>query len=170
MIPPAAPFPHRVSSAQERLWPLLAVSLVAPVCVFVLWFLRSADASQSLANASSAARAANEQEKFQATLSKVSLAPSDNFIATDESQLEPRLQPDPLPREKRELLQKIATDYDELSQPIYTAVTGVIPRENREELTLLDQEKITDLAAVLNPAELDAYHYLSSRSVPLRRR
>lgn len=97
-------------------------------------------------------------------------AASDNATTTDDPQSEPRPTPDPLARDKHELLQKIATDYDELSQPIYTAATGVIPQEDRAKLTLLNQEKITDLAAALTPAELDAYHYLSSVSVPLRRR
>ena len=104
------------------------------------------------------------------TASEAPLAASDNVTVTGETKPGQNSEPDSLPREKRELLQKIATDYDTLSEPIYAATTEVIPAEDRAKLTLLNQEKVADLAAVLTPEELDTYHYLSSVSVPLRRR
>ena len=162
--------PDNVFPVQRRLGPLLTVLIVTCAVLFAVRFLRPFDVDQPHAVGNPIARVTNTPEKFQTTLSAASLSGSGNVTVADETKTEENPGRESVSSEKRKLLQEIATDYDELSQPIYTAVTGVIPREDREKLTLIDQEKIADLASVLTPAELDAYHYLTSKSVPLRRR
>lgn len=62
-----------------------------------------------------------------------------------------------IPKSKIDLVQRIAEDYNEMSQQIRTSTQGMMLPEDREKLALLEREKHADLAAVLTPDELADY-------------
>lgn len=67
-----------------------------------------------------------------------------------------------LPAEKAEELQKIAGDYGDLRNNIYSEANGMIMPEDREKIAYLEKEMRNDFAEILTPAELENYELRSS--------
>jgi hypothetical protein len=67
-----------------------------------------------------------------------------------------------IPKEKTELVQRIADDYAEMSSQIRASTQGIMLPEDREKLALLEREKRADLAAILTPGELEEYEMRTS--------
>jgi hypothetical protein len=84
--------------------------------------------------------------------------------------IDPRPTLENFPREKTDQLQRIASDYRELSEQVYARTDGIIPPEERQKLSVLEQEKAADLATVLTPPELEEYQLRASDSDRLKRR
>ncbi len=67
-----------------------------------------------------------------------------------------------LSQAKIDLVQRIADDYAEMSSQVRAAMQDVALPEDGDKLALLEREKRADLAAVLSPAELEAYERRTS--------
>lgn len=62
-----------------------------------------------------------------------------------------------LPQDKIEQLQRLDQDYNDLRSEVQMASRGIMLPEDREKLTILEQEKRADLAKLLSPQEMDEY-------------
>lgn len=69
-----------------------------------------------------------------------------------------------LPQEKREALQKLEQDYNELSQELQQETQGFALASDREKTRFLMEEKRLDLQAMLSPEEFAAYEMRQSRT------
>ena len=74
-----------------------------------------------------------------------------------------------LPEAKLGDVNRISSDYAELAQQVRSASQGILLPEDREKLKLLDQEKQSDLAALLTPDELAEYNLHASPTANLVR-
>ncbi len=67
-----------------------------------------------------------------------------------------------LPREKIEQLQKIVSDYSDLTNQVKISANGITLPEDQEKLDLLERERRADLAKILSPQELEEFLVRSS--------
>lgn len=67
-----------------------------------------------------------------------------------------------LPPGKADLVSRIADDYGDLRNRIFSDMNGIQLPEDREKLRFLEQEQLADLAKILNPAEIEAFELRSS--------
>ena len=86
----------------------------------------------------------------------------DPFFASDDVTATQRRQFGNLSRQKIDALQRIEDDYSEMTAAIRSGTNGVMLREDRDKLELLQRERRADLAAVLSGAELADYEMRSS--------
>ena len=68
----------------------------------------------------------------------------------------------PLSDEKLERIDRIHADYGDMADDIRAQSGGLLLATDRETLALLEQERRKDVAAILNPEELERYDLLSS--------
>lgn len=69
-----------------------------------------------------------------------------------------------VPAEKREELQRLEQDYNELANEMRRESRGFTLPADQEKLRFLEEEKRRDLAAVLTPEEMEAYELRQSRT------
>jgi hypothetical protein len=69
-----------------------------------------------------------------------------------------------LPQEKREALQQLEQDYNELSHELQQETQGFALPSDREKTRFLMEEKRRDLQALLSPEEFEAYELRQSRT------
>ena len=62
-----------------------------------------------------------------------------------------------LPQDRIDQLQRIEQDYNDLRNEVSLTARGVTLPEDREKLTMLEQEKRADLAKLLSPQEMEDY-------------
>jgi len=67
-----------------------------------------------------------------------------------------------LSADKRDKIDKIQRDYDDMRQQITGGNNGVLLASDKEKLKLLDQEKERDITAAMTPAEREQYELQSS--------
>jgi hypothetical protein len=62
-----------------------------------------------------------------------------------------------LTQDKIDQLQRLDQDYNDLRNEVQSASRGIMLPEDREKLTILEQEKRADLAKLLSPQEMEGY-------------
>lgn len=67
-----------------------------------------------------------------------------------------------IPKNKVDLVQRIADDYAEMTSQVQSGTQGIVLPADREKLALLAREKHADLAAILTPEELEGYEMRTS--------
>lgn len=67
-----------------------------------------------------------------------------------------------MPKNKIDLVQRIADDYAEMTSQVQAGSQGIILPADREKMALLTREKRADLAAILTPEELEGYEMRTS--------
>lgn len=101
----------------------------------------------------------NEQRQLLAERSRVLRELLGNFATSDDGDVTPeqRHRFGNLSPAKIDQLERINTDYAEMSRAATLAMSGITLPGDREQFALLEREKRADLAALLSPQELEDY-------------
>ena len=111
-----------------------------------------------------AASRAALRELWKAERAEIKAALGDTYADSPEYQRMVQRQFGNLSKEKVDAVQKINEDYQELISEVHQKSNGILLPEDREKLAFIEKEKRADLAAIVTPAELQAYELRSSQT------